>query len=56
MKLGSIFLNPIDLFHGDLWCYTFAGGRALYFDDDHLSLDGARAAGSMVAPFINIHY
>jgi len=32
-------------------CRTFAEGRALYFDDDHLSLSGARYVGSAFVPF-----
>lgn len=45
-------IDLADLFCDDRMCLAVQGGKALYFDDDHMSLDGARRAADEIIPFI----
>ena len=42
-----------DLFCGEETCLAVQDGKALYFDGDHMSLDGARRAVKVIIPFIH---
>ena len=46
--LGVNVVNPTELFCRHEYCYAALDGKALYFDDDHISTHGA----SLLAPVI----
>ena len=49
---GVAVLDPTDLFCGAVSCAAVAGGTALYFDDNHLSVGGAARVAGAVRPMI----
>ena len=50
-----IVINPTDHFcRGDI-CYAVLDGKALYFDDDHMSLDGAALIAENIIELIHIN-
>ena len=44
--------DPARLLCRTAFCTTYADGKALYFDDDHLSVSGARFLAPIFQPFI----
>lgn len=47
-----IVLNPVDYFCGDVECYVIKNGKGLYFDDNHMSLYGARIIAEAIAGIV----
>lgn len=43
-------------FCDEQWCWAMKDGKILYFDDDHVSLDGARLIAQEILPYLNIPY
>lgn len=46
---GVHLVAPADILCEAGWCRTAEGGRSLYFDDDHLSMHGARVVVTRLA-------
>ena len=49
--LPATILDPTAALCDAVWCYAATGGKAAYFDDDHLSLSGARR---VIAPLVEL--
>jgi len=41
-------IDPVDLFCDEKNCFSVQDGKALYFDDDHLSVEGARRVANEI--------
>lgn len=47
-----IFIDPSDFFCEDRLCYVAKGGHAYYFDDNHMSVFGAKIISEAIVPFL----
>ena len=53
LQVLTEIIDLAGLFCGEETCLAVQDGKALYFDDDHMSLDGARRAVKVIIPFIH---
>ncbi|BBI58721.1 hypothetical protein HSBAA_00270 [Vreelandella sulfidaeris] len=50
---GVVVIRPESLLCGIETCFAGQNGKAFYFDDDHLSVEGARKVAELIANAIN---
>ncbi len=51
---GVVVVDPANLFCDSIACKVIDNGTALYYDDDHMSLEGARVVADEVIKYIRV--
>uniref|UniRef100_UPI0026100603 SGNH hydrolase domain-containing protein n=2 Tax=Nitrosomonas TaxID=914 RepID=UPI0026100603 len=49
-----VLIDGAKPFCDEQWCWAMKDGKILYFDDDHVSLGGARLIAQEILPYLNI--